>query len=240
MSIPRKFRNLASDLGLWGASLYGFDRLANRLRLPIRIRSYLIVAQPVPDRPWLSPGRGHQFTLRPIGPSDPALEEMPLDAETRAFRFEQGARCYGLFKGDTLAAYLWFQFGTYREDEVRCDFEPQPDSITAWDFDVYVRPEFRLGRAFLRLWDLANAELAARGIQYSVSRISAFNLASIRSHRRLGATVIGRADFLTLGRMQVLRSNLSPRFHISLGARSRPRVLVSRVVPDGAAPKAEG
>jgi len=222
-----------ASLGARGACLYALDRAARWLRLPLRVRSYLIVAQPVPDTPFLPARRGPDLRLRELGAGDPALVQMPLDDATLAFRFDQGARCYGLFRDDRLAAYAWLCFDGYDEDEVRCRFRPAPDGASAWDFDVYVVPEFRLGPAFLKLWDSVNEQLRALGVRTSYSRISAFNLASLRSHRRLSAEVVGRADFLCLGPVQLLLSDLPPRWHLALSARGRPEVTVTRA-PAGA------
>jgi len=225
--IARKLIRLHTELGGWGSVLYAIDRLCQRLRLPIGVRSYFVVAQPVHPRPLLSRRRGGDFTFREVCPGQPALDEMPLERETLDFRFAQGARCFGLFRDGGLIAYIWLQTGPFDEDVVRCRFEPQPPDCTCWDFDVYVRPTDRLTPAFLRLWDAANARLRAEGVSYSLSRISAFNLASLRSHRRLGAEVVGRTDFLTLGPVQLLISTLRPFLHLSLSRRSRPRIPVS-------------
>jgi hypothetical protein len=105
--------------------------------------------------------------------------------------------------------------GPYLEDEVRCRFVPLPEGRAAWDFDVYVDPQQRHGTVFLRLWDEANRFLAARGVRWSLSRISAFNSGSIRSHGRMGAKRIGAVTFLSLGRWQLAVASLAPRFHVS-------------------------
>lgn len=225
-TILRKLRRIRDDLGLWTGVLYTVDRVCRRLGLPLEVRSYVIVAQPVPAQPMsLRRGSG-EFEFRDIGPCDPALSDMPLEAPTLDFRFGQGARCFGLFRAQRVVAYLWLQTGAFDEDEVRCRFVPQPADLTSWDFDVYVQPEYRLSPAFLRLWDAANAWLRDRGVRYSLSRISAFNAASLRSHKRLGAQVVGRTDFLKLGRGQLLLSTLRPHLHLSLSRRSRPLIRV--------------
>lgn len=249
MSRRSRIAHAIASLGARGACLYALDRAAQRLRLPLRVRSYLVVAQPVPDGPFLPARRGRDFRLRELGPGDLALAQMPLDSATLDFRFGQDARCFGLFREDRLAAYAWLCFGAYAEDEVRCRFRPSPAGASAWDFDVYVAPAFRLGPAFLKLWDGVNDRLREMGVRTSYSRISAFNLASLRSHRRLGAEVVGRADFLVLGPVQLLLSTLRPRLHLAIGRR-RPELAVtsapggtvpaSAPTPDGAAVAGEG
>ncbi|HEY8351300.1 MAG TPA: hypothetical protein VIK87_02045, partial [Sphingomonadales bacterium] len=95
---------------------------------------------------------------------------------------------------------------------------------TAWDFDVYVAPEHRMGRTFARLWAAANEYLRARGVRWSLSRISGYNPASFNSHKRLGARVIGRASFLRIGNWQLMWSNRAPYLHLSRKAQPRLRV----------------
>ena len=54
------------------------------------------------------------------------------------------------------AGFLWLQIPRYVEDEVRCVYEMEPAGAAAWDYDVYVEPDFRFGKAFVRLWDAAH------------------------------------------------------------------------------------
>mgnify|MGYP006423457285 CR=1 FL=1 len=232
MRLARTLRDLVNELGARGAVLYALDRTIQRFRLPLRVRSYLLVDQPIPERRTLNRRRAVSYVTRSVLRNDPTLAAMPLEPQTIAFRFDQGAQCYGLFRGDDLIAYLWLHFHAYDEDEVRVRFEPRPAATTCWDFDVYVHPKHRLGTAFLKLWDDVNAELYAAGIRHTISRISAFNLNSQRSHRRLGATVVGRVDVLRLGRVQLLMSTLRPRIHVSWRERQRPVV----AVPAGTTP----
>jgi len=112
----------------------------------------------------------------------------------------------------------------YSEDVVRARYLLPPSGKTAWDFDVYVVPEERLGFTFPRLWDTAYEYLREKGIRWSLSRISAFNPASLAAHRRLGARRIGSATFLLLGGAQLMLSSFRPYLHLSL-RRSVPAVL---------------
>jgi hypothetical protein len=112
--------------------------------------------------------------------------------------------------------------GSYQEDEVRCRYVPLPVGKSAWDFDVYVEPEHRNGIAFLRLWDEANRFLAAHQIQWSLSRVSAFNSGSILSHARMGAQRIGAVTFLSMRSWQMSVSTVPPYIHFSTHADSFP------------------
>ncbi|MCU0927174.1 MAG: hypothetical protein MUF44_14505, partial [Hydrogenophaga sp.] len=80
------------------------------------------------------------------------------------------------------------------------------DPVTCvWDYDVYVEPRLRLGRAMARLWRAVDDDLAARGVRWSFSRINRFNAASMRAHQRLGAVEIGRVMFSVVGSLQLRR-----------------------------------
>jgi hypothetical protein len=91
-----------------------------------------------------------------------------------------------------------------------------------WDFDVYVAPEFRLGRLFARLWDFTNSELRAQGFRWTISRISAFNPESLAAHSRLGARRLGSAMFLVAGPLQVSFASLPPYVHVGWHDQMRP------------------
>ncbi|RMD87656.1 MAG: N-acetyltransferase [Alphaproteobacteria bacterium] len=226
-----KFVNNLKTLGFGPTLLYALSRVARASRGLMDVRSYRLMAQPVADAPRLSERRRTRFTARPLVPDDDALSRLPLDRETLARRFAAGAQCLGLFSGDALVAALWYQFGDYDEDEVRCRFRPADPERAAWDFDVYVQPEWRAGFAFAALWDAADATLRAAGRRYSLSRISAFNLASLHSHRRLGAQEVGRASFLRLGSLQICVSSLSPRLHFSWREAGGPLILIPVPAP---------
>ncbi|MGF1606896.1 MAG: N-acetyltransferase [Rhodothalassiaceae bacterium] len=217
-----RLRDTARALGPRSTFFYALSRAG----LDQAVRSYLLVAQPVAETPRLPARRAAAFSSREIGPTDPALAAMPIAGSVVNFRFGQGARCLGLFRGETLAAYAWFCLNGYDEDEVRCRFEPRPAHICAWDFDVYVLPDHRASFAFLALWDAADRFLRSQGREVSVSRISAFNLGSVRSHARLGAKQVGRSDFVRFGGLQLAWSDLGNRRHLSLTVRRRPVIPV--------------
>jgi hypothetical protein len=181
----------------------------------VRLYKYYLVAQPVATTPWLAPHRGRSVQVRPIAEGDPVVERFPRPAWAAPYRFRQGAVCLGAFRGDAMIGFLWLTLGSYLEDEVRCRFVPLPEGKASWDFDVYVEPEQRHGIVFLRLWDEANRFLAARGVRWSLSRISAFNSGSMHSHARMGAKPIGAVTFLSLGRWQIAAASVEPRFHVS-------------------------
>ncbi|MFN3564547.1 MAG: GNAT family N-acetyltransferase [Burkholderiaceae bacterium] len=175
---------------------------------------YRFVAQPVPDSPAASPERGGTIELRWLQSDDPLVTQMPRPPAVIARRFGDGARCLAAVKSGRLIGFLWYKENEYLEDEVRCRY--RFDAATAvWDFDVYVDPEYRLGRLFSRLWSTAHRDLRARGYRWTISRISAFNAASLAAHARMGARTVASATFFAIGPLQVSFATIAPRFHLS-------------------------
>lgn len=197
-------RTLARETGAGNASLYVLARVLARLAPSVGLFRYLLVAQPVAAASPALAARRTTIAVRQIAPGDYRDEWFPRPRAVIAARFAQGATCFAAFRDAVPVGCLWLQPGPYLEDEVRCRFVPLPAGAAMWDFDVYVVPELRGGRVFAYLWDAASAWARARGIAWTMSRINAFNLESIRSHRRLGARVVGSATFVAAGRLQLV------------------------------------
>lgn len=219
-----KIRAATRQLGAANAAAYLINRALWRLGGFVRIYRYLLVAQPVRQAPLLTGRRGRSIDVRPVEPGDPALSAKWLTAQVLSYRFGQGSICLGAFQNGAMIGWLWLTLGPYDEDEVRCRFMPRPAGQSAWDYDVFILPEYRTGPAFARLWDAANGYMRDRGIAWSFSRISAFNPASLASHRRLGARHIGTATYLCAGPVQFMVSSLAPYLHLSFGPRAVPRM----------------
>jgi hypothetical protein len=210
-------------LGWLNGCLYAFARLSaivfgNR----VGIHKYYFVAQPVPKSCWLPPHRGRGLEIRQVAESDAVVRQFPRPDWVARYRFNQGAVCLAAMKSGTLVGFLWLTLGSYQEDEVRCRYVPLPPGKSAWDFDVYVDPEHRNGIVFLKLWDEANRFLTAHRIQWSLSRVSAFNSGSIHSHARMAAQRIGAAVFLSIGSWQIAASSVQPYLHLSTHPGSLP------------------
>ena len=220
-----KFRQLRADMGTLNALLYGLHRVLSKLTGGrAGIERFIFVAQPVPEQPHIPPQKATTAVVKHLLPGDALLVQCMRPDEVIAARFAQGAKCLAIVKHDQLQAAIWLIHGQYDEDVVRARFV-LPSGIAAWDFDVYVAPKYRLGFTFLRLWDAANAYLRDAGVMWSYSRITAFNLGSLASHSRLGASPFGNAPFLTLGPVQLMISTLRPWMHISLG-KSQPKLIM--------------
>lgn len=217
--ITVRLKGMISDYGAVDGLLLALQR-AVRLLFPAAVieRQY-IVAQPVPPTPAPLLRRGRDIEVRRIQPGDPALTGFTRVPAEVAERFAQGAVCLGAFRGSELLGWLWFTIGSFRDYTHPVDFALQPAATTAWDFDVYVRPEARLTAAFARLWEAAFDALRERGVSRTLSAISAYNPASLRAHRRLGTRAFGSVLMVRFGRLSAFCSR---RFQPHLQASLRP------------------
>jgi hypothetical protein len=221
----RKAAACIAQLGFATTCWLVLDRILSRLSSGSwKLHRYYFVAQPVrPDS--LCKGRGADVEVRLCR----KLEELPVpyprpDAVLEQ-RVAQGATSFAAFRRGELAGFLWLLQGDYLEDEVRARYRLASPRL-AWDFDVWVRPENRLGAVFGRLWDEANSQLRADGVQWSCSRISAFNPDSLRAHGSNGAARFGSATFLRCGQWQWMLSTLAPYVHLSRGPAACPQLRI--------------
>jgi len=227
MQVLRKFRGLAAEFGFANAVLYVLGLALRKLCPRVSIYRYYIVAQPVPEKSLLPPRRGRAIAVRELKQGDPAFSSLPLDDDVLAYRFAQNVICLGAFQDDKPIGCLWLCFDRYEEDEIRCTFRLHPAERVAWDFDVYLHPDARLGFAFLRLWDEANAILRDRGIAWTISRISGFNPGSMASHARMGAVRVGGLTALKGPRWQLVLGSYAPSFSFRRLDRTLPIYKVS-------------
>jgi GNAT superfamily N-acetyltransferase len=227
-----KFRDTAAGIGFGNAVLFALSRLCESLcGGHAHIVKYNITVQPIVG-PAAAADRAGSFEMTWADAESALLEEVDRPAEIIRSRFAQGARCLVAAHKGRLAGFLWFVVGPYDEDEVRVRFVPEPRGRVAWDFDVMVKPEYRMGRLFSYLWNRAGAELRRDGVEHTISRISAFNAASLAAHRRLGARVVGSVFVLSAGPWQLMRTSFAPRWHFSVRADQRPVVTIA-AIPQG-------
>ncbi|MBL8201847.1 MAG: GNAT family N-acetyltransferase [Chromatiales bacterium] len=212
-------RSACDEYGVVDATLLALQRTLRLLSPDAVLERLYIVAQPVPRTPAASLRRGQAILVRPLLPGDPALAAFTRIPAEVTDRFAQGAVCLGAFRGTELLGWLWFTVGAFRDHTHPVAFELAPPGTTAWDFDVYVRPEARLTAAFARLWEAAFDALRDRGVNQTLSAISAYNPASLRAHRRLGTTPFGSLLVLRLGRLQAVFSrHFRPHSRLSFRA----------------------
>lgn len=217
------------EFGFAAGLLYVADRLLRSLSPSVGLRVYELMAQPVAAVPLLPPGRSRHLTFAEIPRDDPVVGRMPARADIKALRFEQGAKCLGVFRKGELIGYIWFCFGRYHEDEVRCTYELAQPQESAFDFDLYVFPEYRMGTAFASIWYAANEYLRERGMQATYSRMTRFNLASRNAHARLGSRRVGRVVFLQVGALEAMAASVWP--YVALTRSRRVRLVLPGVAP---------
>jgi hypothetical protein len=215
LNLWHRFRESVSKAGLANTLLDPFIRVVARLSGGrVRIYKYYFVAQPVATRATLAPHRGKNFALRWLD-AWPGQSFGPRPPGVTRERFDAGSTCLLATQGADFAGTLWLHVGPFADDEVRCRYEPLPADRSVWDFDVYVEPALRFGFLLPKMWDEANAFLRGRGATHTFSRISAFNVASLAAHARLGAERVGSAVIVQTGRWQLLLTDLAPRIHLS-------------------------
>jgi len=223
----KPFKSAISSLGVTNGVLYLLGRAMQALS---KGRCYLIryylVAQPVPD-PFVPVCRpSERGKIVEVSGHDSPVEHFPGPGSVIRERFAKGHVCLAAANKNRFSGFLWFARGSYDEDEVHCRFVLAEPSTTAWDFDVYVEPPFRLGRTFARLWDEANAHYSVNGIKWSISRISAFNMQSLQSHGRMGIRRLHTLTFLCLGKVQIGFMSCNPYLSLAWSESNRPTVTI--------------
>lgn len=223
LHVLQKVTSPFREFGLAVGFLYAIDRVLSRLSGRLRLHAYEFMVQPIGDKP-LMPRRLSRLTVREIGFDDPEIASMPVRPEVMQSRRRQRANCLGAFDGPQLVGYMWFCHGSYDEDEVRCTYVLADAARSVFDFDFFIFPEHRLGTAFVALWDGASRLLHARGVRYTFSRLTRFNVASRRAHQHLGWKTAGRALFLQLGRLEIMLATIFPFVQVSSSGRIRVKL----------------
>ncbi|MFZ5609465.1 MAG: hypothetical protein ACOY99_07635 [Pseudomonadota bacterium] len=224
--MTRWWRTLARSIAAIGwraTACYALDRALRRLRLGT-VHRYAFLVQPL-----AALAMPRDYAVHALTSPAQCQALLKLEREVAAYRLAQGGRCIAAFHKEEAVAALWFVAGGYEEDEVRARYEPWPAGAAAWDFGVWVAPRHRMSRAFAAVWAGASAAMQAMGARWSLSRISVFNEASVRAHRRLGARVIGHATFVRLGEVQLALASVPPYAHLSRHRRQRPVYRLSAV-----------
>jgi len=226
LGVFAKLKSTVATMGAGNASLYALSRALSALfGHHVRIVKYYFAAQPVAGAEGA--GASGSFALQWAERDSPLFSQVERPPQVIAARFALGARCLAAtVNGSELAGFLWFVIGPYDEDEVRARFIPSPAGRASWDFDVTVMPRFRMGRLFSYLWRRASGELAGQGVTHSLSRISAFNPVSLKSHQRLGARIVGKATFVCIGKWEMMRASMPPRWHVSWRESQRPTLQI--------------
>lgn len=209
--------------------LYLADRALRAVSPRLGLRVYEMMVQPIGTKPLLSPNLTKNLSFQEIGRGHPDVARMPALDAFKERRFDQGARCLGVYRKGELIGYAWFAFGQYEEDEARCTYVLAEPAVSVFDFDLYVMPEHRLGIAFMAIWHGANQFLRERGVHYTFSRLTRFNLASRRAHAHLGWRRVSQVVVLQAWRLEFMVATQAPYLGFSMSERGRIRL---RLAPD--------
>ena len=210
-----KLAGVFNHFGFAAGSLYLMDRLLRTLSPRLGLQVYELMAQPVSPMPLLPPARTRHLSFAEIARGDPAIDLMPARTDIKAQRFEQGAKCLGVYRKGQWIGYVWFRFGSYDEDEVRCTYVLAAPEHSAFDFDLVVLPEHRMGTAFASFWHAANEYLRERGAHTTYRRMTRFNVASRNAHARLGSRRVGQAVFLQAWTLEAMVASVRPYVALS-------------------------
>ena len=212
------------EFGIAAGGLYALDRVLRSMSPRLGLFVYELMVQPITGKPMLSANLAKNLKFVEIGRDHADIELMPARPDIKVSRFDQGAVCLGAYRKDKLIGYIWFGFRSYEEDEVRCTYELAHPEHSVFDFDLYVMPEHRMGIGFMAIWHGANAYLHERGIQYTFSRLTRFNLASRRSHAHLGWKCAARAVFLHAWHIELMLATVLPYIALTWTPSQRTRL----------------
>jgi len=222
--MKKKLYKIFSELGSLDGFLYLLGDPFRRLKInSIGIIKYYVFIQPVQDS-ILSNKRGKNIEIKVIDKDSSLRCDFPRPSAVIDWRYESGSVCIAAYNKQKFAAYLWLSQNMYEEDEVRCDYFLYPKGKVYWDYDVYVEPKYRIGSTFPKLWDFANTYIKENGGVATMSRVSAFNSMSLRSHKRLGAQSLGSQTFFVFGSVQIMFSTFKPFIHLGVNEASRVKI----------------
>ncbi len=223
---------LKSAINIYGfinGLIYITNQLFKRIfKDNVKIDKFYLYAQPISKKSLLPESRLAKYNLFELKKEFVDISKFGRPKHIINQRYSQGGRCIACFKDEVLLGYIWFTLKPYKEDVVCCTYVPKPSKQVAWDYDIYVEPKHRLGFTFMALWDALNKELSRSGYEWSMSRISAFAIESIRSHSRLKAVRLSTLLFFTFFKMQILFATTKPFFHISFNKKNCPTVIVNK------------
>jgi hypothetical protein len=129
--------------------------------------------------------------------SDPELALKPGPVQAA---FARGEACLGAFDGERLVGYSWLAYAPApHTDGLWVHF----DAGGRYTYKKFVRRSHRGRHVAHGLSALGDAPAFVRGRQYSISFVSVFNRASLRSTTRAGSRAVGFAGILSLGRLRL-------------------------------------
>ena len=166
---------------------YYLQRLSQRTR-HWRFCDYLLIAQPRRTLPIMpkaySVVRATDAELR-------AHQRLfHLSTATLRWRRAQAMDALMALRDGKPVGLIWLGRQGFEEDEAPLRFHLPPGG--AWDTGLYIPPRERHRRAWTALWAGVAHWMQTEGIETCYSRINPANSASLASHRRMGARILGR------------------------------------------------
>ncbi|MGD1954139.1 MAG: hypothetical protein ACFBZ9_02635 [Sphingomonadales bacterium] len=222
MATLKSLRSDIDEVGVLAVSFYWLGRVLKALKFG-RCGFYLIMGVDL-KQVIHGPSRRHEepFVLEPLLVGHRLREQLDAPMDVIDQRYESGACCHALLtaQGD-LDGAIWSKRGTFEEDEFRAIFDLPTDAV--WDFGVFIPPARRAGRSLSRLWQGFATTMSKSGVARSISRIEVHNRASLRAHKRLPHSELGKLAIVRIGALEVALSTLKPKLHISWSSTMAPR-----------------
>jgi hypothetical protein len=220
-------KSVVAGLGWFTGAMSAVATALRRFCPFFSLAKYYVVAQPVAGARLLPEKRGKSILVLQIDHDHPLIARLPRPRDEIVRRFAGKALCFLATREDRIIGHLWITQSPYREPVHRCEFAVRPHGRTAWDFDMWIAPEERLGLAFARLWDQCNSYLREQGVTWTCSRVSAFNPASLKAHERLGMRVMHSLFYLGAGPVDLLIADVAPFIALSFSPRTFPVIEVT-------------
>jgi hypothetical protein len=184
-------------IGAIGLASYALAYLCTRARHLAYYRFEVVVV----DAARL-PGLPRGYSWRLLGPQELAAHPIDVDATTQRARFAEGLQCLATFDSNgALAGISWM--GQRSHEDPQYGVRYLLPANAAWDTGLWVPEDKRMTRAFSATWASMGEWLAGEGLECTISSIADYNVASLASHRRLGARRLRTITVLRLGALQL-------------------------------------
>jgi hypothetical protein len=211
----KRIKSLIQQLGYVSAASYLTGKLLDKL-FGIYMHHVKFYSQPISSAPRIPESKLNRYEFTWLNQPEKILDELERPRAVLEARFNQGSACLIAKQNNSFQGCLWLVKSKYIEDQFRAIYH-FPDNAV-WDYDVYITPKKRFSMLFAALWDTADSWMKEHGIISSLSRISAYNAQSIRSHETAGAKQIGWMIVLEKNDWQIAISDKSPWLHFSLNS----------------------
>lgn len=171
--------------------------------------------------------RGYHWRM--LTAAELAGHPIDIGPEAQQARWQAGLQCLAVFdRQGEFAGCSWL--GRHRAEEPHFGVGFDLPGGAAWDTGLWVPQDRRMTRAFSAIWAAIGEWLDSEGLDWTVSTIADYNVASILAHRRLGAVDLRNVVAVRLGHwrltlgawplVQLARSPDFPRLRITIPPRA--------------------